>query len=79
LRVEGIPTPEEPVALKETLKKVRNERKGVEKENKTLSRELEELRSKYESIDFDEIKELKEFHSAAKQREDELKQEEAKK
>jgi len=79
LRVEGIPTPEDPVALKETLKKVRTERKGYEKENKTLAKELDELRSKYNSIDFDEINELKDFHSAAKQREEELKQEEAKK
>jgi len=84
LKVEGIPetgssTQEEPVALKETLKKVRSERKVAEKENKQLSKQLNELKQKYGSINFDEIEELKAFHETAKQREDELKQEEAKK
>ena len=82
LAIEGLP--EDPVALKNTLTKVREERKLEEKKRKGLqeqySTELKDIQSKldgYSSVDIDKYKELEAFHAKAVKEQEQHKREEA--
>lgn len=82
LSIEGLPKNEEdPVKLKETLVKVRDERKREEKEKKLFEQQLRELKSKYADIDPEEYTTLKTMQAEIAKQEEErlLKEAEAKK
>jgi hypothetical protein len=81
LSVEGLPEsvePAEPIELKNTLKKVRQERKEAEKERKLVQKELEEAKKQLESaVNADEYQKLKKFYDEALEKEQQRQKEEA--
>ena len=79
LKVGGLPSFDDPVDLKNTLKKVRIERKTIEKDKKNIAREFEEFKQQYSDIDVDEYKALKKTHEEMQKKEALRQQEEAKK
>jgi len=82
LSVSGLPeTGEDPIKLKETLVKVREERKREEKEKRLYEQQLNEFKKKYSEIDPDEYSKLKELQATVAMQEEErlLKEAEAKK
>jgi hypothetical protein len=79
-----LPEADDPVELKNTLTKVRNERKDIERSAKSMRSEYEqkiaELANKldqYKSIDVDEYSQLKEFQSKYQEEQEKRKMEEA--
>lgn len=85
LSVSGLPESEDPIKLKETLVKVREERRREEREKRELKnkyeREISEFKTKYAEVDPEEYKSLKTLQQeiAAREEEQKLKEMEAKK
>jgi len=84
LKVEGLPQAEDPVELKNTLTKVRQERKQEEREKKAIKNEysqklteMQEQLEKYSAIDPEEYRNLKDFHSKFQEDQEKRKMEEA--
>jgi len=73
LAVDGLPIVEDPVALKATLTKVRDEKKAEEREKNNLKNQLKEISTKYADIDPSEYMTLKAMQNELLQREDEQK------